>query len=126
MKHFLFPFMMLAAMLPIFPVAQAADIGLSVSSAAGPLPGTLTVPAGDGPFPAVLLIAGSGPNDRDETIGPNKPFADLARALAMHGIASLRYDKRTFVYGKNSRVGNVDDEVTDDALAALQTLAKQP
>lgn len=42
------------------------------------LPGTLSVPAGDRPFAAVLLVHGSGPNDRDETIGPNKPFRDLA------------------------------------------------
>ncbi len=126
MMRFLCPFMMLVAALLTFPDAHAADTELSVSSPPGPLPGTLTVPAGDGPFPAVLLIAGSGPNDRDETIGPNKPFLDLARALESHGIASFRYDKRTLVYGKNSRVDGVDDEVTGDALAALQLLEKQP
>ena len=57
--------------------------------------GTLSMPAGDGPFPAVVLVHGSGPNDRDETIGPNKPFKDLAWGLASQGIAVLRYDKRT-------------------------------
>src|SRR5277367_4978375 len=41
------------------------------------LPGTLTVPAGNGPFPAVVLVQGAGPEDQDETIGPNKPFKDL-------------------------------------------------
>ncbi len=46
------------------------------------LPGTLSVPIGDGPFPAIVLVHGSGPNDRDETIGPNKPFRDLAQGLA--------------------------------------------
>ena len=46
------------------------------------LPGTLTVPVGDGPFPAVVLVHGSGPHDRDETIGPNKLFRDLAWGLA--------------------------------------------
>jgi uncharacterized protein len=46
------------------------------------LPGTLTLPKGNGPFPAVVLIHGSGPNDRDETIGPNKPFKDIAQGLA--------------------------------------------
>jgi len=46
------------------------------------LPGTLAVPSGDGPFPAVVLVHGSGPNDRDETIGPNKPFRDIAWGLA--------------------------------------------
>jgi len=44
------------------------------------LPGTLTIPEGPGPFPAVVLVHGSGPNDRDETIGPNKPFRDLLGA----------------------------------------------
>src|SRR6266700_3665188 len=53
------------------------------------LPGTLSVPVGDGPFAAVLLVHGSGPNDRDETIGPNKPFRDLAWGLATQGIAGL-------------------------------------
>lgn len=106
---------------------------LAVTSPFGPLPGTLTLPHGDGPFPAVLLIAGSGPSDRDETIGPNKPFRDLAQGLAAAGIASLRYDKRTRVYAaqmasaeKAGKTLTVDDEVTDDALSALKLLAKQP
>ncbi|HUA80243.1 MAG TPA: alpha/beta fold hydrolase [Dyella sp.] len=101
---------------------------LTVPSPLGPLPATLVVPKGAGPFPAVLLVAGSGPNDRDETVGPNKPFLDLAQGLAAAGIASLRYDKRTRVYGKEI-VGKditIDDEVTDDALSALQVLGRQP
>ena len=64
------------------------------------LPGTLTLPKGNGPFAAVVLVHGSGPNDRDETIGPNKPFKDLAWGLASQGIAVLRYDKRTKVYAE--------------------------
>ena len=60
------------------------------------LPGTLTLPsAGGGPWPAVVLVHGSGPNDRDETVGANKPFRDLAWGLASKGIAVLRYEKRT-------------------------------
>jgi dienelactone hydrolase len=76
----------------------------------------------------VLLVAGSGPNDRDETIGPNKPFHDLAVGLAKAGIASLRYDKRTLTYGKRLATTSltVDDEVTDDALSALALLRQQP
>src|SRR2546421_397489 len=59
------------------------------------LPGTLPLPTGDGPFPAVVLVHGSGPHDRDETIGPSRPFRDLAGGLASQGIAVLRYEKRT-------------------------------
>jgi fermentation-respiration switch protein FrsA (DUF1100 family) len=62
------------------------------------LPGTLTVPRGPGPFPAVVLAHGSGPLDRDESIGPNKPFCDLAWGLAASGFAVLRYEKRTRQY----------------------------
>jgi hypothetical protein len=62
------------------------------------LPATLTVPAGAGPWPGVVLVHGSGPNDRDETVGANKPFKDLATGLASRGIAVLRYDKRTMVH----------------------------
>lgn len=51
---------------------------VTVGTAPWELPGTLAMPAGDGPFPAVVLLAGSGPNDRDETIGPNAPLRDLA------------------------------------------------
>jgi dienelactone hydrolase len=89
------------------------------------LPGTLTLPVGDGPFPAVVLVHGSGPEDRDETIGPNKPFRDLAWGLATQGIAVLRYDKRTLVYGQKMKdmVGlTVQEETIDDALAAVALL----
>lgn len=101
---------------------------LSVPSPFGPLRGALAVPAGNGPFPAVVFAAGSGPNDMDETIGPNKPFRDLAVGLAKAGIASLRFDKRAHEYGLRM-VGKpitVDDEETEDVLSALRVLAKQP
>ena len=90
------------------------------------LPGTLTVPQGDGPFPAVILIHGSGPNDRDETIGPNKPFKDLAWGLATNGIAVLRYEKRTKYYSDTIvtmlDTFTVDEETIDDAYAAIELL----
>jgi dipeptidyl aminopeptidase/acylaminoacyl peptidase len=92
-----------------------------------PLPATLTLPTGTGPFPALVLVHGSGPNDRDETLGPNKPFQDLAWGLASQGIAVLRYDKRTRVYpGKLTALPNltVKEETTDDALAAVALLRK--
>jgi uncharacterized protein len=94
------------------------------------LPATLALPAGDGPFPAIVLVQGSGPHDRDETIGPNKPFKDLAWGLASRGIAVLRYTKRTLKYGGESSVDptrfTVKDETMDDARAAVALLARQP
>lgn len=94
------------------------------------LPGTLTLPIGAGPFPAVVLVHGSGPNDRDETIGPNKPFKDIAQGLASQGIAVLRYDKRSKVYGgvmaKMTDQITVKEEVLDDATAAIEFLRQQP
>ena len=89
------------------------------------LPGTLTLPVGKGPFPAVVLVHGSGPNDRDETVGPNKPFRDLAWGLATQGVAALRYDKRSKVHaGKMAALESmtVDDEVIADAVAAVRLL----
>lgn len=102
---------------------------LSVPSPVGPLRGALTLPAGKGPFPAVVLVWGSGNNDMDETIGPNKPFRDIADGLAKAGIASLRFDKRTFDYPQKTAAKTdftVDDEETDDALTAAQLIAKHP
>ncbi len=97
-----------------------------VGAAETALPGVLALPEDDGPFPAVILVHGSGPNDRDETIGPNKPFRDLAWGLADRGIASLRYDKRSFARpGDLAAVGDrltVKEEVIDDALAGLALL----
>jgi dienelactone hydrolase len=94
-----------------------------------PLPGTLAVPKGAGPFPAVVLVHGSGPNDRDETLGPNKPFQDLAWGLASNGIAVLRYEKRTRIYGpklvadpKSIASLTVKEETIDDALEAVRLL----
>jgi dienelactone hydrolase len=92
------------------------------------LPGTLTLPAGQGPFPGVVLVHGSGPQDRDETIGPNKPFLDLALGLASQGIAVLRYEKRTRQYAARmaSAAGGltVREETVADALAAAALLRK--
>ncbi len=91
------------------------------------LKGTVALPVGPGPFPAVVLVHGSGPNDRDETVGANKPFKDIAEGLASRGIAVLRYDKRTFLYGE--RIGSdisIDDEVVSDAVSAVEWLKGRP
>jgi len=58
------------------------------------LAGTLTIPEGDGPFAAVLLIAGSGALDRDESMNGHRPFLVLADRLTRSGLAVLRVDKR--------------------------------
>jgi dienelactone hydrolase len=98
---------------------------VTVGTAPWALPGTLTMPNGSGPFPAVVLVAGSGPVDRDETFGANKPFADLAWGLASAGIAVLRYDKRTHLNGPQMAADpniTVREETTDDAVAAVALL----
>jgi hypothetical protein len=94
------------------------------------LPGILTLPVGRGPFPGVLLVQGSGPQDMDETVGANKPFKDLAWGLASRGIVVLRYSKRTLVYGaemqKITPLFTVRDETIEDAQAAADLLIRSP
>ena len=107
---------------------DAVDLALPVPALSGALPGTLTVPKGEGPFPAVVLVHGSGPNDRDESLMNLKPFRDLAEGLAERGIAVYRYDKRTYVYGAEmaaDRRITLVEETIEDAAAAVQLLARQ-
>ena len=89
-----------------------------------PLPGTLTLPKGKGPFRGVVLVHGSGAGDRDETLVGNKPFRDIAWGLAEHGIVVLRYDKRARVSPGwfVNRGFTVFDETIQDALSALGLL----
>lgn len=68
----------------------------------------------------IIFIHGSGPNDRDETIGPNKPFKDMAEAFLKEGIASYRFDKRTKSNPETfSDESTVEDEVVVDAVAII-------
>ncbi|MFF2550793.1 serine aminopeptidase domain-containing protein [Nocardia sp. NPDC058058] len=71
---------------------------ITVGDGSTAVPGTLTLPRGKGPFPGAVLLA-SGPTNRDQTVGPNKPFKDLAWGLAGRGIAVLRFDKVNHVHG---------------------------
>lgn len=94
------------------------------------LPGTLTLPKAKGKLPAVVLVHGSGPKDRDELVGGCRPFRDLAWGLAGRKIAVLRYDKRTFVHRQavidSPQQDTLEAEVIDDALAALELLRNRP
>jgi uncharacterized protein len=90
------------------------------------LAGTLTLPAGKGPFPAAVLITGSGPQDRDETMLGHKPFAVIADYLTRHGIAVLRFDDR----GVGKSTGNygaaTSADLATDANAAADYLLTRP
>jgi dienelactone hydrolase len=95
------------------------------------LPGTLNIPIGGQmeAWPAVVLVHGSGPNDRDETVGAIKPFRDLAWGLASKGIAVLRYEKRTKEHAAKLMAAGkltitVREETIDDALSAVDQLRK--
>ena len=94
-----------------------------------PLNGLLTLPDGLGkPVPAAVLIHGSGPSNMDEKVMKLTPFRDLAIGLAEHGIATLRYDKRTFAHArrmkKSVRTVTVWEETIEDALLAAELLKK--
>ena len=90
------------------------------------LAGTLTVPPGPGPFPAVVLITGSGPQDRDETLLGHKPFLVLADALTRRGVAVLRYDDRGTAQSTGQFNTALERDFVDDAAAALDWLRGQP
>lgn len=92
-----------------------------VNNGAVSLPATLLV-NGDKAAPIVVFVHGSGPNDRDETLGPNKFFRSLADSLAARGIASLRYDKRTMLYKGGADTLTYREETVDDAIQAVRQL----
>jgi pimeloyl-ACP methyl ester carboxylesterase len=90
------------------------------------LAGTLTRPKGKGPFAAVVLITGSGPQDRDEALMGHRPFFVLADHLTRHGIAVLRYDDRGVGKSKGNYMEAAMDDFVADALAALRWLRSRP
>ncbi|MGG4304110.1 alpha/beta fold hydrolase [Bacillus wiedmannii] len=105
------------------------DKEVVVGSGAFPLPGTLSVPKGKGPFPAVILVHGAGAADQDSATYALKPFRDLAEGLASKGIAVLRYNKRTYEHRLKTELSpfyTVDKETTDDALLVTHFLQNEP
>jgi dienelactone hydrolase len=117
-----------AAAAPPAPAAPTSsrftEEAVTVGAGEWALPATLSMPVG-AIAAAVVLVHGSGPEDRDETIGPNKPFRDLAWGLADRGIAVLRYEKRTRQYAAKvaaNRNLTVREETIDDAVLAATLL----
>ena len=94
-----------------------------------PLNGLLTLPDDlSQKVPAVVLVHGSGASNMDEKVMKLTPFKDLAEGLAERGVASIRYDKRTFVYGRKMLKTSVTgkEETVDDAILAAEILRKDP
>lgn len=94
-----------------------------------PLNGLITFPDGaEGPVPAVVMVHGSGSSNMDEKVMKLTPFRDLARGLARHGIASIRYDKRSFVHARKmlKQCITVREETIDDAVLAVNILKSDP
>jgi uncharacterized protein len=102
---------------------------LTVGDGPMAVPGTLSLPHQPRPCPAVVLLGGSGPQDRDETIGRNKPLKDLAWGLASHGVGVMRFDKVTYAHARQlaqARDFTLSDEYLPQAVAAIRLLAGLP
>jgi pimeloyl-ACP methyl ester carboxylesterase len=107
---------------PPFPY-NAVDVGYETGGVK--LAGTLTVPRGSGPFPAALLITGSGPEDRDEAIFGHKPFWVIADYLTRRGIAVLRLDDRGVGKSTGNSTMTTVEEMAGDVLAGVQFLKRR-
>jgi len=110
---------------PPFPY-RSEHVAIVNAAAQVVLDGTLTVPEGKGPFPAVVLITGSGAQNRDEEIFGHKPFLVLADHLTRHGIAVLRYDDRGVGKSTGTFASATTEDFAGDAWAAWQTLSARP
>ena len=108
---------------PVKPYPYREEEVTYANKAAGnTLAGTLTIPPGKGPFPAVLLISGSGPNDRDETVFGHKPFLVLSDYLTRKGIVVLRADKRGIGKSTGDLAHATTADFATDAEAGVQYL----
>ena len=101
---------------------QSEDVLFENAKARVKLAGTVTRPDGRGPFPALILISGSGPQDRDETLFGHKPFAVIADFLSRNGYAMLRYDDRGFGKSSGDFGSATTEDFSYDAEAALDYL----
>ncbi len=129
---------------PFFCFSGFAQQVIPINFTSGPLTlnGTLTLPAGSGPFPLVVICHGSGPTDRNGTftvsggnancIYPNsigdtfRPYLDIAEALQDTGIATFRYDKRTFTHASNLDPETIEiSDFKDDLVEAIQHLSSR-
>jgi pimeloyl-ACP methyl ester carboxylesterase len=106
---------------PPFPY-RAEDVTYANAAGGVTLAGTLTIPPGEGPFPAVLLLTGSGAQDRDETLFGHKPFFVIADALSRRGIAVLRVDDRGVGGSTGDLEASTEDDLVGDALAGVAFL----
>ena len=109
---------------PPFPY-RTVEVSFENKKAKVRLAGTLTLPKGKGPFPAVVLISGSGPQDRDETLFGHKPFLVLADYLTRRGVAVLRYDDRGVGGSTGKHSTATSEDFADDAGAAVQYLKRR-
>jgi len=111
---------------PVPPVPYAEEaVRVDVPATSVALSGTLTLPAGEGLFPGVVLVSGSGPHDRDETVAGHRPFRVLSDRLARAGIAVLRYDDRGIGESTGTFNGATSRDFAADAAAALAFLASR-
>jgi len=98
------------------------EVSFASSSGSVTLAGALTLPQGTGPFPAAVLVGGSGPTDRDETVAGHKPFLVLADLLTRKGVVVLRYDKRGVAQSTGKYADATVEDFEQDAQAAFQFL----
>lgn len=110
---------------------RVEELALTIATNQGnALGASLTLPADRAGrlVPGIVLVPGSGPSDRDETLQRAKPFRDLAFTLAHHGVATLRFDERTYAYPESFDVkhSTVEEELLEDAVSAVRQISARP
>ncbi|VUC21459.1 unnamed protein product [Clonostachys rosea] len=119
---------------PSYASVNSRSVSLTLGSGLRRVGATLTLPptrkSGDEGFPCVILIGGSGPVDRDSTVGPSKPFKDIALGLTAHGVSVCRFDKRaSTLLGKltmSKKKVTLTDEYVYHVLDAIRQIRQNP